>query len=132
MQLRDLVPDELWEAVEPFLPRRRRNPKGGRPRVCDRSALAGIVYVLRHGCRWRDVPPALGASGVSCWRRLREWQKAGVWARAYRTLLQWLGDLGAIDLERASLDSTSVRAKKGAKPPARIRPTGASPARSIT
>jgi transposase len=66
MQLRDLVPDELWEAVEHFLPRRRRPPKGGRPRVSDRLALAGIVYVLRHGCRWRDVPRDLGASGVSC------------------------------------------------------------------
>ena len=132
MQLRDLVPDELWEAVEPSLPRRRRNPKGGRPRVSDRSALAGIVYVLRHGCRWRDVPRALGASGVSCWRRLREWQKAGVWMRAHRTTLQWLGDLDAIDLERASLDSTNVRVKKGARRPARIRLIGASAVRSTT
>jgi len=132
MQTVDLVPEELWEAVEPLLPRRRKHTKGGRPRVSDRSALAGIVFVLRHGCRWRDVPRALGASGVSCWRRLREWQQAGVWARAHRTLLQWLGDLDAIDLERASLDSTSVRAKKGATPPARIRPIGASAARSTT
>ncbi len=132
MQLCDLIPDELWEAVEPLLPRRRRNPKGGRPRVSDRSALAGIVYVLRRGCRWRDVPRALGASGVSCWRRLREWQEAGVWMRAHRTVLQWLGDLDAIDLERASLDSTSVRAKKGARRPARTPLIGASAAPSTT
>jgi transposase len=132
MQASDLVPEELWEAVEPLLPRERPKPKGGRPRVPDRSALAGIVFVLRHGCRWRDVPRALGASGVSCWRRLREWQKAGVWMRAHRTILQWLGDLDAIDLERASLDSSSVRAKKGVRLPARIRPIGASVARSIT
>jgi transposase len=112
MQLRDLFPDELWEALEPLLPRRLRSPKGGRPRVPDRSALAGIVYVLRHGCRWRDVPRVLGASGVSCWRRLREWQKAGVWVRAHRTVLQWLGDLDVVDLERASIDSTSVRASR--------------------
>ena len=132
MQTSDLVPEELWEAVEPLLPRKRPKPKGGRPRVPDRSALAGIVYVLRHGCRWRDVPRALGASGVSCWRRLREWQKAGVWMRAHRTILQWLGDLGAIDLERASLDSTSVRAKKGARPPARIPLIAASAVPSTT
>ena len=132
MQFADLIPDELWEVVEPLLPRTRGNPKGGRPRVSDRSALAGIVYVLRRGCRWRDVPPTLGASGVSCWRRLREWQEEGVWMRARRTVLQWLGDLDAIDLERASLDSTSVRAKKGARPRARIPLTGVSVARSTT
>ena|SRR5215213_9549467 len=132
MQVGDLVPDQLWEAVGPLLPPERPKPRGGRPRVSDRAALAGIVYVARQSCRWRDVPREVGASGVSCWRRLREWQELGVWERAHRTLLQWLGDLDAIDLERASIDSTSVRAKKGARRPARTRPTGASAARSTT
>ena len=132
MRVGDLVPDELWEAVAPLLPPERPRPKGGRPRVSDRAALAGIVYVARHGCRWRDVPRDLGASGVSCWRRLRDWQALGVWERAHRTVLQWLGDLDAVDLERASLDSTSVRAKKGGRRPARTRRTGASAARSTT
>jgi transposase len=128
----DLVPDELWEAVGPLLPPERPKPKGGRPRVSDRAALAGIVYVVRQGCRRRDVPRELGVSGVSCWRRLREWEEQGVWERAHRTLLQWLGDRDAIDLERASIDGTSVRAKKGARRPGRTRPTGASAARSTT
>ena len=130
MKVGDLVPDELWEAVVPMLPPERPKPKGGRPRVDDRAALAGIVYVARQSCRWRDVPRDLGVSGVSCWRRLREWQAAGVWRRAHQMLLQWLGDVGAIDLERASIHSTSVRAKKGERRPARTRRTGVSAARS--
>ena len=108
------IPDDLWEAIEPLLPRARPKPKGGRPRVPDRAALGGIIFVLRTGTPWRLLPRALGfGSGVTCWRRLREWQSRGVWAAVHRTLLNWLGDLDAIDLGRASLDSTSVRAKKG-------------------
>ena len=85
-----LVSDELWDAIEPGLPPPRR--WGGHPRIPDRAALAGIVYVLRHGLRWRDLPPELGCgSGVTCWRRLRQWQTLGVWAAVHRTLLNWLG-----------------------------------------
>lgn len=80
----------------------------------DRAALGGIVFVLRHGLRWRDLPVELGCgSGVTCWRRLRRWQALGVWSAVHHTLLNWLGLLDAIGWERASLDSTSVRAKRG-------------------
>jgi transposase len=76
-----LVSNELWEAVEPWLPPAEPNPRGGRPRVPDRAALGGIVFVLRHGLRWRDLPVELGCgSGVTCWRRLRRWQALGVWS----------------------------------------------------
>jgi transposase len=82
--------------------------------VPDRAALGGIVYVLRRGLRWRDVPAHLGCgSGVPCWRRLRQWQALGVWEAVHHTLLNWLGLLDAIRWERASLDSASVRAKRG-------------------
>jgi transposase len=108
----DLVSDELWEAIEPYL-----SPppaRCGRPRIPDRAGLGGIVYVLRRGLRWRDVPAHLGrGSGVTCWRRFRRWQALGVWAAVHRTLLNWLGLLDAIRWERASLDSASVRAKRG-------------------
>src|SRR3982751_6231437 len=109
-----LVSDELWEAVEPHLPPERPKPRGGRPRIPDRAALGGIIFILRHGLRWRDLPRELGyGSGVTCWRRLHEWQARGVWRAVHHTLLNWLGPLGGIPGGRGSLDSTSVRAKRG-------------------
>ena len=114
MATEDLVSVVLWEAIAPWLPPERTDVRGGPPRVSNRAALAGILFILRHGLRWRDLPQELGyGSGVTCWRRLRQWQTAGVWTSVHRTLLNWLGDLGAIDWTRASVDSTSVRAKCG-------------------
>jgi transposase len=105
-----LVPDDLWEATA--LPKEPPKPKGGRPCVPDRAALAGIVIVLRTGCPWRLLPKELGCgSGATCWR-LRDEQETGVWARLHETLLNWLGDAAAIDCSRASVDSLSVRAKR--------------------
>src|ERR687886_542790 len=114
MATQELVDGELWQAMLLWLPPERMDVRGGPPRVSNRAALAGIIFVLRCGLRWRDLPQELGyGSGVTCWRRLRRWQALGVWAGVHRTLLNWLGDLGAIDWTRASLDSTSVRAKRG-------------------
>jgi transposase len=122
-----LVPDDLWEAIEPLLPKEPLKPKGGRPRVPDRAALAGIIFVLRTGCPWRLLPNELGCgSGTTCWRRLRDWQAAGVWAKLHTRLLNWLGDEAAIDWSRASVDSLSVRAKRGASKQGRIPSTAAS------
>ena len=133
MNASSLVSDDLWEAIEPLLPKEPPKPKGGRPRVPDRAALGGIIFVLRTGCPWRLVPQALGCgSGTTCWRRLRDWQAAGVWQRLHETLLNWLGDEAAIDWSRASVDSLSVRAKRGASRPDRTRSTAASPAPSTT
>jgi transposase len=118
-----LVSDDLWEAIEPLLPKEPPKPKGGRPRVPERAALGGIIFVLRTGLPWRLLPQELGCgSGSTCWRRLRDWQAAGVWERPHAALLNWLGDAGAIDWSRASLDSLSVRAKRGGNE------TGPSPA----
>ena len=111
-----LVSDDLWETIGPLLPKEPPKPKGGRPRVPDRAALAGIVFVLRTGCPWRLLPKELGGgSGTTCWRRLHEWQEAGVWKKLHARLLDWLGGEAAIDWGRASVDSLSVRAKRGAK-----------------
>ena len=126
-----MVPDELWAVVQPLLPRERRKPRGGRPRVPDRAVFAGILFVLRTGCPWAYLPAEMGCgSGVTCWRRLRAWQEAGVWTRLERTLLNRLGDADQIDWSRASVDSTSVPAKRGAKQPARIRRIAGNRARS--
>ena len=119
---KELVSDELWNTIEPLLPDEPPKPKGGRPRVDDRAALAGIIFVLKSGIPWEMLPQEMGcASGVTCWRRLREWQEAGVWERLHKVFLDRLGEADRIDWERASLDSASIPAKRGAQKPARIR-----------
>ncbi len=126
-----LVPDELWAIVEPLLPSEPPKPKGGRPRVPDRAALTGIIFVLKSGIPWEMLPQEMGCgSGVTCWRRLRDWQEAGVWDRLHRTLLDRLGEAGRIDWSRASLDSASVPAKRGARRLAPIPPIAASQAQN--
>ena len=88
----------------------------------DRAALAGIVFVLKSGIPWEMLPTEMGCgSGSTCWRRLRDWQEAGVWEKLHRVLLDRLGEADKIDWERACLDSASVRAKRGARRPARTR-----------
>ncbi len=126
-----LVPDELWAIVEPLLPPEPPKPKGGRPRVPDRAALTGIIFVLKSGIPWEMLPQEMGCgSGVTCWRRLRDWQDAGVWDRLHQTLLDRLGDAGRIDWDRASLDRARVPAKRWVMRSARIPPIAASQARN--
>jgi transposase len=129
---RPLVTDELWAAIEPLLPPEPPKPKGGRPRCDNRVALAGIIFVLRSGIPWEMLPGELGCSGMTCWRRLRDWQEASVWAGLHRVLLEHLADAGQLDWSRASLDSASVAAKRGAPRPGRTRRIAANRARSAT
>ena len=118
----------------PLLPvheRRFRYP--GRRRLSDRQCLSGILFVLHSGIPWHDLPPELGCgSGVTCWRRLEEWQQAGVWERLHRILLTRLRAADRIDFSRAIVDSSQVQAKKGAPKRARARSTVAARAPSTT
>jgi transposase len=119
---KELVTDELWETIEPLLPEEPAKPKGGRPRVDNRAALTGILFVLKSGIPWEMLPQEMGCgSGMTCWRRLKEWNEAGVWEELHHELLERLGKVDEIDWHRASLDSASVPAPGGAKRPARIR-----------
>lgn len=130
---KESVTDELWEIVEPLLPEELPKPRGGRPRVSDRAALTGIVFVLETGIPWQMLPKEMGCgSGSTCWRRLRDWQEAGVWERLHRALLDRLGRADEIDRSRACLDSASVPAKRGARRSARTRRIAANRARSAT
>jgi transposase len=114
-----LVPDELWEVVQPLLPRpKRRRSRRGRPRLGDRAAFTGILFVLKTGIPWEYLPPEMGCgSGMTCWRRLRDWHKAGVFRRLHRLLLSELRKGGDIDFSRGLVDSASVRAVHGGKKP---------------
>ena len=131
-----MVTDELWAVIEPLLPKRRvseaQRRKGGRPRVPDRAALTGIIFVLRSGIPWEMLPREMGCgSGMTCWRRLRDWHEAGVWYALHQVLLDLLGEADQLDWSRAAVDSSSVPAKKGGRTPARIRRIAARRARSI-
>jgi transposase len=118
-----IVSDELWELVEPLLPRKERRFRyPGRKRLPDREALQGILFVLHTGIAWQHLPRELGfGSGVTCWRRLDEWQRAGVWERLHALLLARLRAAGEIEWSRAVVDSSHVQAKKGAPRRARAR-----------
>lgn len=129
---RPLVSDELWRRIEPIIPKKAPSPRGGRPRADDRACLVGIVFVLRTGIAWRDLPGEIGASGVTCWRRLRDWQQAGVWDRLLEELLAELNRRGRIDLSLAVADSASLRALKGGLTPGRTPRIAGNPARSTT
>jgi transposase len=112
-----LVPDELWELIEPLLPppKPRRYDHPGRKPLDDRQALTGILFVLKTGIPWADLPAEMGCGcGMSCWRRLRDWQDAGVWQRLHALLLARLRAAGKIDWSRAAVDSSHARAFGGA------------------
>jgi transposase len=127
-----LVSDDLWAVVEPLLPPSRPAGTPGHPPVPNRVALSGILFVLKTGIPWEYFPQELGCCGMTLWRRLRDWQAAGVWDRLHRVLLDRLGEAGRIDWSRASADGARIPAKKGAHRPGQARSTGASRGRTIT
>ena len=101
--------DEQWERLKPLLPPRQ---KRGRPRADDRRTLNGVLYVLRAGCRWQDMPREYG-SPSTCWRRLKAWEENGTWERIWRSLLTLLDEQDKIEWTKAFLDGSFVPAKKG-------------------
>jgi transposase len=129
-----LVDDALWARVEPLLPKRQRRNRryAGRKPIPDRAVLTGILFVLRSGVPWNMLPREMGCgSGTTCWRRLVRWQRAGVWKRLHVVLLAELHRRGELDLARAVVDSSSIRALRGGKKLDRTLPIAAKPGRSI-
>jgi transposase len=106
------VPDDLWKRIEPLLPPERPKPKGGRPRVPDRVALAGILYRVRTGCQWKALPPEFG-SGSTCHLRMMQWVRAGVFTRIHEELLRHYDKRRGIMWDFASLDRALATAPKG-------------------
>lgn len=104
--------NEQWEHIKPLLPRPART---GRPRVDDRKTLNGILWVLRTGARWADMPREYGAPST-CHLRLQTWQKQGVWEGIWRALLAEMDERGKLDWSKAHLDGTFIAAKKGGMP----------------
>ena len=126
--------DELWARLEPLIPvRARRFKNPGRRRTPDRAAFEGILWVARTGIGWNRLPTALfGASGATCWRRLAEWQDAGVWQQLHEVLLGELRAAGKLDLSAAIVDSSHLRALKGGTKWGPARSTAAATGPSTT
>ena len=130
---RPLLPDELWEVIEPLLPNWTPSPKGGQPPVPDRAALTGILFVLKSGIPWEDLPCEMNCGcGMTCWRRLADWQADGTWDKVHAVLLQRLHDAGKLDWSKCVIDSSSVRAVFGGSIPARTPRTAGRTGASTT
>lgn len=126
---RELIGDRMWAALAPLLPQAKPSALGGRPRVDDRAAFNGILFILFTGIPWKALPTELGfGSGMTCWRRLHEWHEAGVWERLHQCLLQHLREYDQIDWSRCSIDGATVASPRGVKKRAQIRLTEASSA----
>ena len=118
----ELLPDDLWNQVQPVLPPHPDHPEGGRAFIDDRVCLTSIIFILRSGIPWQMLPTeCVGVSGSTCWRRLHDWSRSGVWPRLHHLLLNRLGRLGQVDLSAAVIDSASVRAVLGGRTPAPAR-----------
>ena len=117
---RRVLTDEQWQRIAPHLPTHEPSPKGGRPRADDRECLEGILWLLRTGARWQDIPVDL-PSGSTCWRRLRDWAGEEVLQEVQAVLVEQLGGRGKLDLEELLADATFIRAKKGATTSGRPR-----------
>lgn len=127
------VSDALWRVIEPLLPKHPSRPQGGHPFTDDRPCLEGIVHVLKTGCTWQSLSRGgPWPSGSTCWRRFRDWTRAGVWPAVHRKLLDVLGAAGGIDMTAAVVDSASVRAVKGGRTPGRTPRIAGKMAVSVT
>jgi transposase len=110
--------DAQWEKIKPFLPEPKRSKKGGRPPKGNRECLEGILWVLRSGARWQDLPKHF-PSASTCWRRLRDWERAGLWLKIWRAFLGELDENGRLDWSETFADGSFAPAKKGATASAR-------------
>jgi len=108
-----LLADEQWAKIGPLLPKLEGGPKGGRPWAENRACFEGILWVLRTGARWQDLPERY-PSPPTCWRRLRRWEEDGTWTRVWRAFLGELDAGGLLDWNEAFIDASFAPAKEGA------------------
>jgi transposase len=112
-----ILTDEQWKQIEPLLPPPKLRSKGrkrGRPPKGNRQVLEGILWILKTGARWRDLPRDFGVSSSVCWKRLRRWEAQGVWLRLWRAFLSELDGKDKLDWDEVFLDGSFASAKKGA------------------
>lgn len=105
--------DAQWKKISPLLPEPKASPRGGPKPIPNRPVLEGILWVLRSGARWRDLPDRY-PSPSTCWRRLKQWEEAGIWLKIWRTFLEQLDEKGRLNWYELFADGTFASAKKGA------------------
>ena len=111
---KELLPNAFWARLAPLIPPEPPKPKGGWPRVSDRAALTGILFVLKTGIPWEYLPAEMGCgSGMTCWRRLRDWYQAGVWRRLHQVLLEEQAQADRIDWDRPRWTPPRCRPREG-------------------
>jgi transposase len=121
-----LLPDELWDEIAPLFPAHVQSPEGGRRPKGNRVVLTAILFVLKTGIAWEDLPQdAFGCSYKTCTRRLRRWTALGIWEQIHRLFLAKLRGVGQLDWSRVLIDCSQVKAPLGGAKPARTRPTAA-------
>lgn len=121
------VTDAQWAILKDLFPDPPPTSIGGRPRVTPRACLEGIIWVLKNGARWQDLPERYPSSST-CWRRHRDWTESGVWEEAWKRLLDRMDRRKLLHWSEAMGDGTFSPAKKGALMLA--RPSGARVQRS--
>jgi transposase len=116
-----LLPDGLWDEIEHLFPTREPSPEGGRPPADNRTVLTAILFVLKTGIGWEDLPLEVGCSYKTCKRRLVEWTELGIWQELHALLLAKLQGAEQIDWSRALLDSGTIKAPLGGENAAATR-----------
>ncbi len=111
--------DAQWNKIKRLLPEPKASPRGGPKPIANRRVLEGILWVLYTGARWRDLPKEF-PSASTCWRRLRDWERQGIWLKIWRAFLAELDRQGRLDFSETFADATFAPAKKGA--PKSVRP----------
>jgi transposase len=107
-----LLSDKPWVKIEPLLPRANRSAKGGRPPSDNRAVVEGILWILKTGVRWRDLPPQY-PSPITCWRRLRDWEEQEVWLKIWHSFIAELDEASHLEWEETFADGSFAPAKKG-------------------
>ena len=108
-----MLSEQQWRKIAPLLPKLEGGPKGGRPWADDRAALEGILWVLKTGARWKDLPSEY-PSPATCWRRLALYEQLGVWDNIWRRLLRRLSRRKRLKVTECFVDATFASAKGGA------------------
>ena len=121
------ISDELWERLEPLLPRPRRVAKwrGGRPRLDPRVVADAIFFVLRTGCQWNALSAEThGCSGSSAHRYFQHWEKRGVFRKFWEAGLLEYDEVSGIEWDFQSMDGAMTKAPLGGAAQGRIQPIG--------